>query len=35
MSLALGARILEAATIFVGVLFLFTVVSLHRSELKH
>lgn len=33
MSLALvGARILEAATIFVGVLFLLTVVSLHRSS---
>lgn len=33
MALALvGARILEAATIFVGVLFLLTVVSLHRSS---
>jgi len=33
MSLALvGARILEAATIFMGVLFLLTVVSLHRSS---
>jgi hypothetical protein len=33
MSLALvGARILEAATIFVGVMFLLTVVSLHRSS---
>jgi len=33
MSLALvGARILEAATIFLGVLFLLTVVSLHRSS---
>lgn len=33
MSLALvGARILEAATIFVGVLFLLTVASLHRSS---
>lgn len=33
MSIALvGARVLEAATIFVGVLFLLTVVSLHRSS---
>ncbi len=33
MSLALvGARILEAATIFVGVMFLLTVVSLHRAS---
>lgn len=33
MALALvGARILEAATIFLGVLFLLTVVSLHRSS---